>query len=471
QVHPRAPAVCRAGRAAAGAGGDGADPPTRLHHQGAVAAALGRSQLRGLPPPDGSHRLRLRQLRRHRALADDGGRQGDRQQRQPAGDRRRRRLPRARPAGREAGRQPAGQGLRDEHHARLRAGPRRRRRCLTDHPPAQVLRFVPARPARLDPRHRPVRRIPVPPPAARGGDPVSRQSSFPRRTFFKSALAIPAVALPVLRSSPLLGATPDVRLVVFYSANGTIPETWKPVGSTDAWNFPAGGILEPLAKFKAKLNLLWGVHYKSGEKGPGAAHQKGIVACLTGLRAIQKDPGYATGISVDQWMANKWGAATRFKTVEFGVRNRTSGNRGCISYLGANQPVFPESDRVKAYARYFGSFTPAAPSGGPPKPDLAAERLLMRRKSALDFVRADLDRLTKRLPGDERVRLERHLESLRDLERQLAPSAGGGGADCKPMPPPAVAGDLGAKGDGDYQALSKLQIDNMFMALACGQSR
>jgi hypothetical protein len=297
------------------------------------------------------------------------------------------------------------------------------------------------------------------------------QSRFDRRKLIKSALAIPAVALPVLRSSPLLGATSDVRLVVFYSSNGTIPETWKPRGTTDAWEFPAEGILEPLAKFKAKLNLLWGVHYKSGEKGPGAAHQKGIVASLTGLRAIQKDPGYATGISIDQWMANKWGSATRFKTAEFGVRNRTSGNRACISYLGANQPVFPENDPVKAYARYFANFTPAASTGGPPKPDLGAERLLMRRKSALDFVRADLDRLSKRLPGDERVRLERHLESLRDLERQLAPQATGGGADCKPMSPAAVAGDTTSKGTADYKALSKVQMDNMFMTLACGQTR
>ena len=298
------------------------------------------------------------------------------------------------------------------------------------------------------------------------------QTRFSRRTLFRSSLAIPAVALPVLRSSPLLAQTPGVRLVVFYSSNGTIPDTWKPKGTTDAWEFPAEGILEPLAKFKPKLNLLWGVHYKSGEKGPGAAHQKGIVASLTGLRAIQKDPGYATGISIDQWMANKWGAATRFKTVEFGVKNRTSGNRGCISYLGANQPVFPENDPVKAYARYFGNFTPPPAGAGPAMPDVAAERLLMRRKSSLDFVRADLDHLSKRLPGDERVRLDRHLESLRDLERQLTPGAGGGGgADCKPVSPPAVAGDLGTKSTADYKALSKLQMDNMFMALACGQSR
>jgi hypothetical protein len=297
------------------------------------------------------------------------------------------------------------------------------------------------------------------------------QLRFSRRTLFRSSLAIPAVALPVLRSSPLLAQTPGVRLVVFYSSNGTIPDTWKPRGTTDAWEFVPDGILEPLAKFKPKLNLLWGVHYKSGEKGPGAGHQKGVVASLTGLRAIQKDPGYATGISVDQWMANKWGAATRFKTVEFGVKNRTSGNRGCISYLGANQPVFPENDPVKAYARYFGNFTPPAPTGTTPTADPAAERMLARRKSSLDFVRADLDRLHRRLPGDERVRLERHLESLRELERQLNPAEAGGGADCKPVSPAAVAGDVGSKGNADYKTLSKLQIDNMFMALACGQSR
>ena len=275
--------------------------------------------------------------------------------------RRRRRVPGAGPAGAEAGQQPAGPRLRDDDHAELRPGHAAGRGRLPHQPPAQELRRLETRPAGPGPRHRPLGRIPVPPPAPRGGAAMS-QLRFSRRTLFRSSLAIPAVALPVLRSSPLLAATPGVRLVVFYSSNGTIPDTWKPRGTTDAWEFVPEGILEPLAKFKPKLNLLWGVHYKSGEKGPGAGHQKGVVAALTGLRAIQKDPGYATGISVDQWMANKWGAATRFKTVEFGVKNRTSGNRGCISYLGANQPVFPENDPVKAYGRYFGNFTP--PAGG-----------------------------------------------------------------------------------------------------------
>jgi hypothetical protein len=214
--------------------------------------------------------------------------------------------------------------------------------------------------------------------------------SFSRRKLLKSiSTVVPAVAVPVLRSSPLLAQTPPPRLVVFLQANGIIPEMWKPTGTVDNWSVPAGGILEPLMKLKSKLNVLWGVNYTSGDKGPGAAHQKGPVSCLTGLCASNKDPGYATGISIDQWLANKWGDATTFKTMEFGVKDRTSGNRGCISYLGPNQPVFPENDPVQAFTRYFGNFAPPAPSmpTAPGQPDpqaAAAAKLLSQRRSMLD---------------------------------------------------------------------------------------
>ena len=60
-------------------------------------------------------------------------------------------------------------------------------------------------------------------------------------------------------------------------------------------------------------------------------------------------------------------------------------------------------------------------------PDPAVMNLLAERKSVLDFVSGDLTRLSARLPGDERVRLQRHLDSLRDLERKIAPGSGGGG--------------------------------------------
>ena len=96
----------------------------------------------------------------------------------------------------------------------------------------------------------------------------SRDFSAARRRFLKSlGVSIPAVALPVFWSSPLWAATAPFRLVFFYNANGTIPDAFWPTGTITNWTIPAGGILEPLAKWKAKLNVLYGVNHASADAG------------------------------------------------------------------------------------------------------------------------------------------------------------------------------------------------------------
>jgi hypothetical protein len=298
--------------------------------------------------------------------------------------------------------------------------------------------------------------------------PLSARLVASRRRFLKGlGMAIPAVALPVLRSTAAFAAAPPRRLVVLFTPNGTILDKFWPTGTGASWTIPAGGILEPLARWKPKMNVLYGVHYKSADAGPGAAHQKGPIACLTGGHALQGNmnggnnspSGYADRISVDQYLAAKWGDVTRLRTVEAGVSVTEGGNRHAISYLAANQPVFPTSDPAKLFARVFGAFTPP-PAGGGAAPDAAAMQLLAERKSVLDYVRGDLAGLSARLPGEERVRLTRHLDSLRDLERQIAPSVVSG-MGCSPAAPAAA----------DYPAVTKAQLDNVFMTLACDQSR
>jgi hypothetical protein len=44
----------------------------------------------------------------------------------------------------------------------------------------------------------------------------------------------------------------------------------------------------------------------------------------------------------------------------------------------------------------------------------------------LDFVKGDLDRLGKRLPGQQRPKLENHLTALREYEQSLMRAASGG---------------------------------------------
>jgi hypothetical protein len=285
-------------------------------------------------------------------------------------------------------------------------------------------------------------------------------------------MAVPAVALPVLRSSPLLAAPAPRRLVGFYTGNGTILDAFWPSGTATNWTVPAGGILEVLAKWKAKTNVLYGVNTKSAEAGPGSAHQKGVIGCWTCGHALpgtmnggNNSPcGYADRISIDQYIASKWGPVTRLPTLAAGVRMEGTGNRNVLSYLGSNQPVFPTDDPAALYARVFGSFVQPAGTGA--TSDGAAMQLLAERKSVLDYVSEDLTQLSARLPGDERVRLERHLESLRDLERQIAPTVASG-AGCSPAAPATID----PKAVESYPMVTAMQINTIFMALACDQTR
>ncbi len=303
----------------------------------------------------------------------------------------------------------------------------------------------------------------------------SRDFSAARRRFLKSlGVSIPAVALPVFWSSPLWAAPAPFRLVFFYNGNGTIPDAFWPTGTITNWTIPAGGILEPLAKWKAKLNVLYGVNHASADAGPGSGHQRGILGCLTGGHALAGSIGGGSGqpagfsgrISVDQYIADKWGRVTPIRNVAAGVRMEGTSDRHAISNFGPNQPQFPVDDPGKLYGLVFGNFVKPASGGG--APDAAAAQLLAERQSVLDYVTGDLTRLSTRLPGDERVRLERHLDSLRALERQIAPTVGGGaGAACSPAQPAAID----PKAVASYPMVTKMQIDTMFMAFACDQTR
>ncbi|HET6281195.1 MAG TPA: DUF1552 domain-containing protein [Polyangia bacterium] len=313
---------------------------------------------------------------------------------------------------------------------------------------------------------------------------TKRTTTLSRRRFIKTLGAVPAVALPVLRSSPLLAATPITRLLVFFTPNGTVYESWGVTGLGTNYSIAPGSIMEPLAKFKAKLNILQGVSYLSEAKGPGNHHARGAGHCLTGRQLLTGNivapdgstSGYASGISVDQYMTGpgKLPATTKFRTLEVGVAVKDNGVKERLAYAGSNQPLPPENNPWTLFQRVFGDgVTPAGAMPDPAKEKLAMQRLAERR-SILDFAAADLTSLSRRLPGDERTRLERHLTSIRDIEQQLVPSPGAtaAGGACAP---PTIGSMPGAMIDplaaANFPAVGKLQMDIAVAALACNMTR
>jgi hypothetical protein len=85
-----------------------------------------------------------------------------------------------------------------------------------------------------------------------------------------------------------------------------------------------------------------------------------------------------------------------------------------------------------------------------------------RKRSILDTVLADATALEKKLPGDDKTRVEEHLSGIRDLERAIA----GLPPEYHKVDPPDFDGDM-----KDWPRIAKLQSDLLVQALSMRQTR
>jgi hypothetical protein len=254
--------------------------------------------------------------------------------------------------------------------------------------------------------------------------------------------------------------TPPKRLVIVFSANGTIFNSWLPTGTETS--FTLSPILAPLAPYQKKLIVLSGINVKSAGFGPGDDHMKGMGHMLTGIELLAGNTmggagtpaGLAGGISIDQRIVQDIGQATRFPSLEFGVMVQNSDVWARMIYSGANQPLPPMEDPVAAYQRVFSGSTVSAAQ---------AAILLQRRKSVLDYVQTSLGTLSTTVSSGDRVRVQQHQDSVRQIEKQLLAQTGA-------CTPPTVTA-IDRKNIANYPAIGKVQMDLLVAALACDQTR
>jgi hypothetical protein len=275
-----------------------------------------------------------------------------------------------------------------------------------------------------------------------------------------------ALSSPIWRPATAFGAdaTPPAakRFITMFSANGTIPAAFFPAGSAEA-PLALGTILAPLEKYKAKMLVLKGVHMSSANvTQPGGPHMKGPGAMLTGGKLLAGSfqgaggpAGYADRVSVDQVIADRIGASTPFRSLEFGVRTTGGGPLEVISYRGSNQPNPVITDPQKMFTRIFANANLS---------QAQLQQLLAERKSILDFLKSDIASLQSRMNADDKARLDAHLGGIAGLEQQLANSA----ISCTP---PAAPAKIDLKAEASFPAISRAQIDMMLIAQTCGLTK
>ena len=297
-----------------------------------------------------------------------------------------------------------------------------------------------------------------------------------RRTFLRGAGT--ALALPLLDSITFGAVERPKRLAFLFVPNGMNMPDWKPRETGAGYALPS--LLEPLADHRDEILVvsnLAQLNARALGDGPGD-HARSAACFLTGAHPVKTaGRNIRAGISVDQVAARRLGRATALPSLELGTEPaRQSGNcdsgYSCayssnLSWRTPHSPMGKEIDPRSVFERLFRM--------GPEGESRAAraERLHARR-SILDYVRDDANRLTKRLGKTDRRKLEEYFTGIRELERRidmLDPAQPGDEVHIWNEP---VAEELRAPPGGvprDYRAHVRLMYDMLVLAFRLDRTR
>jgi len=226
--------------------------------------------------------------------------------------------------------------------------------------------------------------------------------SITRRSFLKlvSAAGLSAATLPFARLAFSAGVTAPRRAIFVYTPDGAIPEQWHAQGSGSNFTLPA--MTAPLERVRQHCIFLSGLNMV----GPGGTHEGGIIKFLTGTGGQSN----TLGVSLDYYL----GQAFKSQSIRPHLNLNTVPiyTDKHITYDSNGVPVVPEMNPLAAFDSLFSADT---------KNSIIAQR----KTSVLDHSLVELNALQARLGSEEKIKLDTHLDSLRELEQKLSASMSG----------------------------------------------
>ncbi|WZO97362.1 DUF1552 domain-containing protein [Isosphaeraceae bacterium EP7] len=292
-----------------------------------------------------------------------------------------------------------------------------------------------------------------------------------RRTMLRGMGA--ALALPwmesfsgVARGAAKAAVKPPVRMCCWYVPNGVHLPTWFPQNEGTLVDLP--DTLKPLSFAREYLNCFHGLTHNSAMTNgdtEGCGHGQGSASFLTGSQAYKTQDAVKVDISVDQLYARHVGNATRFPSLELGCESARSGN--AFGYSGT-------------YKTHISWRTPTSPAPYEMNPKVVFDRLFTKgsssltqatvadrdfyRKSMIDYVLADANRIRSRVAKADQRKLDQYLTGVREVERRIQHVATSSEQPGAEFPRPAGIPE-------DFDDHLKLMCDLMVLAFQTDSTR
>jgi hypothetical protein len=204
---------------------------------------------------------------------------------------------------------------------------------------------------------------------------------------------------------------------------GATQNFWSPAAVGRDFDL-APTALSSLEPFRKYLTIVSGTDVRGAEavlpKEIGGDHFRSSAVFLTQSHPKQTESSDVfVGPSMDQLYAQRFGQDTPIPSMQLCIENVDQAG-GCaygyscvytdtLSWASETEPLPMIRDPRVAFDLLFGA-------GG-----TAEERAARRRasKSILDFVMGEVDDLNRELDAADRVRMERYLENIREIERRI----------------------------------------------------
>jgi hypothetical protein len=212
--------------------------------------------------------------------------------------------------------------------------------------------------------------------------------------------------------------------------------------------------------FKDKILVIEGIDHLSFANGHDSA-----ATILTGSRIDNKKP---LNSSLDQVLAvdNKLGASTPITSISLGVGNDSTESGNTLSFGPGGAPLPKIIDPLQAFDLLFGNLAVS----NDPAAQAAADHKRKVGQSILDFVRGDIGTLRTKLGPAGQQKLDQHLTSIRELEKQLQGGAAPTSCSVPSKPDASKFPKLKQYNGGEpyFDAITDAQIDLLASAIACG---